>query len=250
MNRRNDILMNPRLPLAFILSGLLLLLYGVYFYSNPPPQTGQHSHTFEYSSAEFQYQLFLPGNYGNRRQKWPLILYLHGASLRGDNIDKVKKYGLPRKIDSEGDFPFLVLSPQCPPHQGWRDAGWMIDLLDKIIAEYAVDPKRVYLTGVSLGGGGTWYWAGKHPDRFAAIAPLCGYGDPEQAETLKDVPVWVFHGEKDRVVPVSVSEEMVNALRKAGGEVKFTKFPKAGHSIVEEVYSDDSLYKWFLKHRK
>lgn len=242
--------MNPRLPLAFILPGLLLLLYGVYFYSGPAPQTGQQSHSFEYNGTDVQYQLFLPGDYGNRRKKWPLILYLHGASLRGDNIDKVKKYGLPRKIVSEADFPFIVLSPQCPPHQGWRDAEWLIDLLDQIIAEYAVDPRRVYLTGVSLGGGGTWYWAGKYPERFAAIAPLCGYGDPQQAEALKNVPVWVFHGAKDRVVPVSVSEAMVTALRKTGGEVKFTKFPEAGHSIVEEVYSDDNLYKWFLKHRR
>lgn len=242
--------MQPWFPFSFILAGLLLLLINSFFDSESTHSNGQNAYFFHSSDTKIQYLLFLPEEYRKQRKKWPLILYLHGASLRGNNIEKLKKYGLPRKIEEEKDFPFMVLSPQCSPNKSWREADWLIPLIDEVIKTYSIDPERVYLTEISLGGSGTWYFASKYLERFAAIAPLCGYGDPRTAKALKNMPVWVFHGEKDHVVPITISEEMVEAIRKAGGKVKFTKYPEAGHSIVEKVYSSEELFEWFLIQRK
>jgi len=121
-------------------------------------------------------------------------------------------------------------------------------LLDEILASYKVDRDRVYLTGLSMGGFGTWALAAAHPERFAAIVPICGGGNPADAGRLKDLPIWVFHGAKDRAVPLERSEVMVNAIRKAGGSPKFTVYPEAGHDSWTGAYTDPELYKWLLKH--
>jgi predicted peptidase len=119
-----------------------------------------------------------------------------------------------------------------------------------VLADYRVDPDRIYLTGLSMGGSGTWTLAGEYPEYFAAIVPICGSGDPQDAKRLKELPIWVFHGAKDEAVPLSRSEEMVKALKEEGAEVKFTIYPEAGHDSWTETYNNPELYQWLLKHKR
>jgi predicted peptidase len=146
-------------------------------------------------------------------------------------------------------FPFIVVSPQL----GGTDA-WSSDLigalLDELIGRLPIDTERVYLTGLSLGGDATWDIACDMPWRFAAVAPVCGMGDPDRACNLKHLPVWAFHGAKDPVVPLKDDQEMVNALKACGGDVQFTIYPDAGHDSWTPTYANPELYNWFLKHRK
>ncbi len=214
----------------------------------------QHSQVFEKTvtkTLNCKYLLFLPEDYGKKQQRWPLIMFLHGAGERGDNLEKVKKHGPPKIVEKQKDFPFIVVSPQCPTGDWWTDeVEVLINLLDDIVARYKVDKQRIYLTGLSMGGYGTWSLASAHPERFAAIAPICGGGKRFMAMRLEDIPVWVFHGAKDKTVPLKESEEMVDAIRNRGGNAKFTIYPDAGHDSWTETYNNQKLYDWFLEHRK
>ncbi len=194
------------------------------------------------------YLLFLPEDYNKTQEKWPMIMYLHGAGERGDNIEQVKSYGPAKMVETQKDFPFVVVSPQCPMGIGW-DTEVLINLLDEVVSKYNVDKNRIYLTGLSMGGGGTWKLATQNPDRFAAITPICGWGEPDLAYKLKDVPTWVFHGEDDSVVSIEESIKMVRALEKVGGDVKLTVYPDTGHESWKQAYADPNLYQWFLEHR-
>ena len=222
--------------------------------STPVPPGTQRSQTFEKTitkTLNCKYLLFLPDGYGKKRQQWPLIMFLHGAGERGDDLEKVKKHGPPKIVENRKDFPFIVVSPQCPEDDWWTDkVEVLINLLDDIVARYKVDTERIYLTGLSMGGYGTWSLASVYPERFAAIAPICGGGKRFMAFRLKDIPIWVFHGGKDKVVPLKESEEMVNAIRNRGGNVKLTIYPDAGHDSWTETYNNQKLYDWFLEHRK
>ena len=161
----------------------------------------------------------------------------------------LKNCGLLKFIETKEDFPFIVVSPQCPRRRYWSET-LLNNLLDEVLAEYAIDDDRVYLTGMSMGGFGTWNVACSDPDRFAAIAPICGGGKPQSVESLIHVPAWAFHGAKDKVVPLRRSEEMVRALQKAGGDAKLTVYPNAGHDAWTETYKNPQLYKWFLQHKR
>lgn len=213
----------------------------------------QHSKVFEKAvtkTLSCKYLIFLPEGYGNK-QDWPLILFLHGAGERGNDLEKVKKHGPPKIVEKQKDFPFIVVSPQCPADDWWTGKlDVLINLLDDIIAEYDVDKKRIYLTGLSMGGYGTWALASDYPDRFAAIAPICGGGKRFMAQRLKDLPVWAFHGAKDKVVSVKESEEMVDAIKACGGNARLTVYPDAGHDSWTKTYDNQELYDWFLEHRK
>ncbi|MGO8751511.1 MAG: prolyl oligopeptidase family serine peptidase [Thermoguttaceae bacterium] len=189
-----------------------------------------------------------PERYSGTVEQWPLVLFLHGAGECGDDLEVVKKYGLPKRLEDGGRFPFIVVAPQCRCH-GW-DPEVLTRLLDQVMAHYAVDRERVYVTGLSMGGYGTWALAAACPDRFAAAVPICGGGDPRWAEQLKDLPIWVFHGAKDDTVPLSASEEMVHALESAGGNVQFTVYPNAGHDCWTETYDNPRLYQWLLAQRR
>jgi predicted peptidase len=215
----------------------------------------QYSKTFEKTitkNISCKYLLYLPKDYGKEGQGWPLILFLHGAGERGDDLESLKICGLPEFLEEQEDFPFIVVSPQCPAGGWWPDdIDVLINLLDDIVSRYDVDEKKIYLTGMSMGGYGTWRLACAYPDRFAAIAPLCGGAHHGvKASELKDVPVWAFHGAKDGVVPLRESEDMVDAVKKQGGEVKFTVYPDADHDCWTATYRNKELYDWFLKHRK
>lgn len=202
--------------------------------------------------VSLKYLLYLPKGYGEKKdQKWPLMLFLHGAGERGNDVNLVKKHGPPKLIDQGKEFPFIVVSPQCPTTSWWPEQiDALTALLDEVQAKYAVDLNRVYVTGLSMGGFGTWSLATRYPERFAAIAPICGGGDRFLANRLKNLPVWVFHGAKDPTVPIQASQEMVEALKKVGADVQFTVYPEAQHDSWTETYNNPKLYEWFLSHSR
>jgi predicted peptidase len=201
-------------------------------------------------SINNQYLIYLPGQINLQKEKrWPLILYLHGSSLRGTLVDRVKTYGLPHRLAQQTDFPFIVVSPQCFPGQTWSDPEALIRLLDEVERRYPVDRTRVYLTGFSMGGGGAWLLASRYPERFAAVAPLCGAAQPSWACGLRNVPVRVYHGAKDTTIPLRRSQEMVNALQACQGQAEFIVLPDAGHDI-SRLYEAEDIFCWFLSHHK
>jgi predicted peptidase len=208
-------------------------------------------------SLHLSYLLYLPRGYGSRpEQRWPLILFLHGAGERGDDLGLVKKHGIPKIVEERDDLPFIAVSPQCPTHSNWAAHIRDLDgLLTEAMSRYAVDLKRVYLTGLSMGGFGTWHLATAYPQRFAAIAPICGGVEwsldfQETASRLKDVPVWAFHGAKDEVVPPEASKRAVEAVLASGGNARLTIYPEAGHDSWTETYSNPELFAWFLQHSR
>jgi predicted peptidase len=212
----------------------------------------QQAHTFRWPQphlGEGRYLLFLPHAYAGHPQRWPLILFLHGAGERGYDLQLVKRHGVAHIVEEQPDFPFLVVSPQCPPKAAWSTE-MLGALLEEIERRYAVDPERIYVTGLSMGGFGTWAFAIAMPDRCAAIAPICGGGDPSRVSALRHLPVWVFHGAKDAIVPLQRSAEMVAALQQCGGHVQFTVYPEAGHDAWTETYANPALYDWFLAHTR
>jgi predicted peptidase len=198
--------------------------------------------------VKLNYLLFLPDGYDTSDKKWPLILSLHGAGESGSDIEKVKATGLPKLLETKTDLPFVVISPQSE-HGGWNPYA-LNALLDDALAKYNVDPDRVYLTGLSMGGAATWALGTGYPERFAAIAPICGRGIPSRAARLKHVPVWAFHGAKDSTVPIAATEAMIKALKDAGCEPKFTIYPEIGHDSWTETYNNPELYKWFLEQKR
>ena len=179
---------------------------------------------------------------------WPLLLFLHGSGERGDDLAKVKVHGPPKQLDGRDDFPFVVVSPQCPEDQRWQ-ADALAALLDDVTKRLRIDPDRVYVTGLSMGGRGTWDLAMSYPERFAAIAPVCGGALPDRACRLRDVPVRAFHGAKDPVVPLAESETVVDAVRKCGGTAVVV-YPDAGHDSWTATYAEPSLWDWLLSHRR
>jgi predicted peptidase len=203
---------------------------------------------FTSDKYKINYLLYLPEGYGKTFHLWPVMMFLHGSGESGTNeLAKVKKHG-PPKICEEKKLPFIVVSPQSPG-MGWQVEGLNL-LLDDILAKYTCDPEHVYLTGLSMGGSGTWKFAAEHPKRFAAIAPMASGPDPKQADLLKSLPIWTFYGAKDNAGGLKRLEEMVEALKKAGGNVKLTVYPDAGHDCWTVAYDNPELYAWLLEHKR
>ena len=202
-------------------------------------------------SGSIPYLLYLPKEYSSKPGKWPLMLFLHGRGESDGPLAIVKKWGPPRFIDHGEDYPFIVVSPQCPRSQSWpqpKEQALLLALLDHIAKEYSVDSDRVYLTGLSMGGFGSWRLAADHPERFAAVVPICGAGRVEDAERLKQLPIWVWHGADDHTVPVARSEEMVKAIMDAGSTtIRFTTLEGIGHNSWEAAYASPDLYQWLSK---
>lgn len=201
------------------------------------------------------YLLFLPGEYGKDiTKRWPLILYLHGSGERGTDLNLLKTQPLPKTLEQQKDFPFIVISPQLI-NDGMEWSPMirpLIELLKLIQRQYLVDQKRIYLTGVSMGGFGTWEFALRYPDRFAAIVPIAGgyiYQSnmvPANICDLKELPIWVFHGGlDDRVLPIQ-SEVLINALKECNGDIRFTIFPDLGHNVWNQAYADPEVWRWLL----
>ena len=199
--------------------------------------------------VNLDYLLYLPKDY-DQKDSWPLLLFLHGSGERGENLELVKKHGPPKLIAAGKEFPFIIVSPQCPAYSGDWQPCELLALLDEITEKYKVDQDRIFVTGLSMGGFGTWSLAAFSPDRFAALVPICGGGEREMAQRISHVAVWVFHGGKDKAVPVKDAEKMVEALKKAGNNAKFTVYPEAGHDSWTQAYSDPELYKWLLAQKR
>ena len=200
------------------------------------------------------YLLYLPKDYGTGQdERWPLVLFLHGSGERGDDTRLVTNQGLPKLVEEGHDFPFLLVSPQCPERGWWTTEENIVALavlLDEIEQNYAIDPDRVYVTGLSMGGYGAWALATAYPRRFAAIVPICGGGDPAAVCALRHVPAWVFHGEDDDMVPLHKARVMVEALQACGGNVRFTTYPGVGHDSWTRTYANPELYHWLLDQRR
>ena len=217
-------------------------------------KTGFLDKTFKNADGtESPYVLFVPASYDGKTEV-PVILFLHGAGETKGGAKKPVEVGLGPVLKSqEKEFPAIVIIPQAET-RGWgvetANAKRALAMLDTVTKEYKTDAKRTYLTGLSMGGYGTWSIVAAHPDKFAAIVPICGGGDPKAAEKFKDVPCWVFHGDKDAAVPVQRSRDMVEALKKAGGTPKYTEYPGVGHNSWDAAYADKEMWKWLFAQKK
>jgi predicted peptidase len=197
------------------------------------------------ANARYNYLTYIPENYDSLKDGLlPVIFYLHGRSVSGTDINRIRRYGLPFFLDRGKKLDFIVVAPQCPWGKNWASDNWLDTIYSEISAKYRIDSTRVYLTGMSLGGFGTWELANKYPHTFAAIAPLCGGGKTEWADNLVHLPIWVFHGAKDKQVSVARSDLMVKALQGHQSPVLYSRLPDKGHDI-HRVYDDDQLYEWF-----
>lgn len=217
-----------------------------------PASKGFLLQTIRHNEKEYRYVLYVPPDYDPARP-WPAILFLHGAGECGHDGLKSVAVGLgPALMLGSQHWPFLVLIPQKPAvAETWaQHDGLLMAMLDLVKKGYNVDAGRLYLTGLSQGGYGTWAIGAMHPDLFAAIAPVCGGGKPDTASALKNMPIWAFHGEDDKTVPPGRSEEMVKAVKEAGGDATLTIYPGVGHNSWDKAYRDEKLYDWFLKHRR
>lgn len=205
----------------------------------------------------YDYLSYLPPAYEQEEAKrWPLIIFLHGASLRGNDLERIKKYGIPKRIEEGVEFDFIVISPQCPANKDWSSDNWFPLTYRKMKENYRIDTSRVYLTGLSMGGEGTWYIAQQHPEAFAAIAPVCGRMShissiAKDVGKISSLPVWIFHGAGDKVYSVGESDKMYELLKEINAEVKYTRYPDLGHGATHDTaYKSPELYEWFLRHNK
>jgi predicted esterase len=204
----------------------------------------------------YQYISYTPKDYNTDTSKmWPLIIYLHGGSDRGTNLKKLYSNGIPDQIYRGREFPFVIIAPQCPEHKRFSTDNWFENFYKEITVKYRIDTNRIYLTGMSLGGSGTWYLATKYPDIFAAIAPMSGFTShmnfiDDNVEKLTEIPIWAFHGKKDNVVPFEETQRMIKKLDGQNKNLKFTIEPEVGHWINWLVYPNQELYDWFLTHDK
>lgn len=199
-------------------------------------------------TIDIDYLLYLPDGYEDGTDRnWPLLIFLHGSGEQGTDLEKVKVHGPPMLVEKGKKFPFLIVSPQA--RKGWQPE-FLYQMIEGIITENRVDKDRVYLTGLSMGGFGTWELAQEYPGLFAAIAPICGGGDTENIWKLRHMPVWCFHGAKDKAVPLSASRQMVDSLKIYNPGVKFTVYPEVGHDSWVKAYNDPDLYDWLLAQKK
>ena len=198
----------------------------------------------------------------------PLVLFMHGAGERGDDNRIQVKHGVRDLVMwSKNNEPMIIIAPQCPNGKKWVEVDWTkpahtmpeepsyamrltVELMEQLCREFPVDTRRIYVTGLSMGGYGTWDMIQRYPDKFAAAMPLCGGGDTTGASRFKELPVWVFHGDQDGAVPVSRSRDMVAALRKLGGKVKYTEYPGVGHDCWTRTYADADVLKWFFSQQR
>jgi predicted peptidase len=236
-------------PLLCVAIAILTLTFTPVRGSEPNGKTGQKPARLNRAvNVQMGYLLYLPENY-EQEGSWPLLLFLHGSGERGTDLQLVKKHGPPKLIEAGKQFAFIVVSPQCPKGQWWQPVE-LTALLDEIVEKYKVDQDRIYVTGLSMGGFGTWSLAAYAPNRLAAIAPICGGGETYWTQQFSHLPVWVFHGAQDNGVPLQRSEEMVESLKRHGGNVKLTVYPDAGHDSWTATYDNPEFYEWLLEQKR
>lgn len=199
------------------------------------------------------YLLYLPEDYDPQGAKVPLMLFLHGRGESHGPLNIVAKWGPPRRVAAGENMKYLLISPQCPSASFWSQDDQqkrILELLDHVKNNYNVDTDRIYLTGLSMGGFGSWRLAADHPEMFAAVVPVCGKGDPEKASALTKLPIWAWHGTADKAVPFQHSVEMVEAIKAAGGtRVRFTSLEHIGHFSWQAAYQSSDLYTWLDEQR-
>lgn len=223
---------------------------------NAKQESGQLTEAYSWGrfykrvKANYHYLIYLPDGYREAKPKsLPLILFLHGSMERGNNLDLVKKNAIPDIITQIKEFKCILIAPQCEANSFWN-SDRLSALLKDVIYKYKIDPSRIYLTGISMGGYGCWQLAKDYPDYFAAVAPVCGGGQYFDAIQLKNIPVWAFHGANDSIVPVWQSEIMVEAINKSGGNAKLTIYEKTGHDAWNQAYQERDLFQWFFANQK
>ena len=227
--------------------------------------TGFEAKTYKSPKGKsLNYRIHLPENMDAKKQ-YPLVLFFHGAGERGNDNKKQLIHGTKDILaySEKSNEPVIIVAPQCPKGEQWVNTPWgnlshtmpskpshsmriTIQLLNESIKTLAVDKKRIYVTGLSMGGFGVWDIVQRMPDTFAAAMPVCGGGDTKMANAIKNVPTWVFHGDSDGVVKTKRSRDMVAALKKVGGNVKYTEYKGVGHGSWGRAYSDEVALKWLL----
>lgn len=214
------------------------------------------SHTFTHTATtQLPYLVYLPEDYDTSDQDYPLILFLHGSGERGNTLDAVKKIGLSKKLESGFDIPFVVIAPQCPPNTNWEyHLESLKSLIDATCKSHRIDHERIYLTGLSMGGAGTWSLSTEYPDLFAAALPICGRNRrelnyPERLQSIAHLPLWCFHGDADPVVPVESSIYLTDNLKAYGGNPKLTIYAGVDHDSWTQTYDNPEIYDWLLSHQ-
>jgi predicted peptidase len=233
------------------------------------PSKVMEKRTFKKGKAALSYRLFVPEGYEQSKERYPLVVFLHGAGERGDDNTAQLVHGVADfvKPQSQKKRPCLVVAPQCPKDQVWCfglipklekkhkkpdvEAGDLaLALVESLCQEYRIDNKRIYLTGLSMGGYGTWELLCRKPELFAAGLPVCGGGDVKKADKIAKIPLWCFHGDKDEAVPVKHSREMIAAIEKAGGKPKYTEYKGVEHDSWTQTYADPKVHEWLFEQKK
>ncbi len=196
------------------------------------------------------YLLYLPKDY-DATKKHQMMLFLHGRGESYGPLSLVAKWGPPKFAAEGDDLPYVLVSPQCPGDDSWSKPTQqqrLIELLDHVVKTHSIDEDHVSLTGLSMGGYGSWRLAADQPQRFSAVVPVCGGGDPADADVLKGLPIWVFHGDQDKAVPIQKSVDMVEVIKQAGGtKIRFTSLEHIGHNCWSAAYATPELFEWIAK---
>jgi len=245
----------------------LILILGSGVAAAQSTETGFLDRSLKMDGVEHRYQVYVPENYA-ATSVWPAILFLHGAGERGNDGLKQTRVGLGTALRSHPErWPAIVILPQVPEEENWQGIAGEVAMaaLDATMAEFAVDSSRIYLTGISMGGNGTWYLGYKHTDRFAALVAICGFVEREDrypsivenstdaykdlAKALSSKPVWLVHGDADVVVPAEESRRMARELEAAGAEIHYTELPGVDHNSWDAAYDNEELISWLFKQR-
>ena len=243
------------------LTALLLATLSAWADEKPDLTKLLEAKTFTQGKASLSYRLLKPATV-DKEKTYPLVIFLHGSGERGDDNKAQMKHGVSGFASGERmkKSPCFLIAPQCPAGRQWNlsakasaDAGpgkLVLDLIEETCKELPIDRKRIYITGLSMGGYGTWSLMADKPDLFAAGLPICGGGDEKKAEKYVKIPIWVFHGDKDGAVKVERSRDMVAAIEKAGGKPKYTEYPGVGHDSWTQTYSDAKVLDWLFAQKK
>jgi len=213
------------------------------------------SQSFAQEKQKVNYKLltYLPKNYDSDTSKYPLVIYLHGGSQKGNDLEKLKIYGLPYLVDQGKEFDFVMVAPQCPEGRYWSTENWFDSLYNEVTLNYRIDKSRVYVTGISMGGYGTYITALDHPEKIAAIVPLCGGindGDIFRICTLKNIPILTFHGTADDAISIHETERIEESLKKCNGDITFHRLEGEGHGIQYLYETKPEIYEWLLRQSK